>query len=505
MPEITYLMNRDASGFFTQAKKFFEARRDADSVVVDTPPGQPWTLGEVLTDLRVRAKEGEVFPVINLVAHGTGFGAVQFPISATRSTDDGGIITLDMLKNAVTRAGSDGFPPVLGAPAVTAATKVCFYGCDVGRDAQFMALLGQLFGPDVTVYAPLRMAVFREVNGRSEYRLARSWSTAYTKDVLRTDPVPAATRTEVGNLLKARFPAATADITAALAGAGTQVGPTYFFSGHMDVTFEDAGTPATADPPIRLESAVLPAGTVDDTTVALTLTAPDFKANGPKKWTAWVATLGQVIEAPVSLEDPAQYRKTVLTAPKRSAVSALTPDRDPLPVPPDAIDPDPDPEPSEDEMKFYGKHRAVVTAVGVDGTLTVEVPAQTLSDLQALPCFPPVPEELMRMPEVGDDVWVEFEGGDPDHPIWTGVMRAPDMPRDLDLSVEGNLKLQAGIDLELRSAATLTTTAAMANSSVGNQTVQAGMTRFHGVVQCDTMITNSVISASYTPGAGNVW
>lgn len=36
-------------------------------------------------------------------------------------------------------------------------------------------------------------------------------------------------------------------------------------------------------------------------------------------------------------------------------------------------------------------------------------------------------------------------------------------------------------------------------------TVNAGMSRFSGVVQADTVISNSVISASYTPGAGNIW
>ena len=35
--------------------------------------------------------------------------------------------------------------------------------------------------------------------------------------------------------------------------------------------------------------------------------------------------------------------------------------------------------------------------------------------------------------------------------------------------------------------------------------VVAGMSRFSGVVQCETLITNSVVSASYTPGAGNIW
>jgi hypothetical protein len=35
--------------------------------------------------------------------------------------------------------------------------------------------------------------------------------------------------------------------------------------------------------------------------------------------------------------------------------------------------------------------------------------------------------------------------------------------------------------------------------------VHAGMAKFSGVVECDTLIANSVVAASYTPGAGNVW
>jgi hypothetical protein len=36
-------------------------------------------------------------------------------------------------------------------------------------------------------------------------------------------------------------------------------------------------------------------------------------------------------------------------------------------------------------------------------------------------------------------------------------------------------------------------------------TVNAGMSKFSGVVQSDVVITNSVVSASYSPGAGNIW
>jgi hypothetical protein len=36
-------------------------------------------------------------------------------------------------------------------------------------------------------------------------------------------------------------------------------------------------------------------------------------------------------------------------------------------------------------------------------------------------------------------------------------------------------------------------------------TINAGISKFTGMVQADTIICNSVISASYTPGAGNLW
>jgi hypothetical protein len=47
--------------------------------------------------------------------------------------------------------------------------------------------------------------------------------------------------------------------------------------------------------------------------------------------------------------------------------------------------------------------------------------------------------------------------------------------------------------------------AAQVAVSAAMVTVDAGMSRFSGVVQADTVIANSVVSASYTPGAGNIW
>jgi uncharacterized protein involved in type VI secretion and phage assembly len=55
------------------------------------------------------------------------------------------------------------------------------------------------------------------------------------------------------------------------------------------------------------------------------------------------------------------------------------------------------------------------------------------------------------------------------------------------------------------ASAKVTINASTVEVSAGMVTVNAGMSRFSGVVQCDTMISNAVISASYTPGAGNIW
>ena len=36
-------------------------------------------------------------------------------------------------------------------------------------------------------------------------------------------------------------------------------------------------------------------------------------------------------------------------------------------------------------------------------------------------------------------------------------------------------------------------------------TVDAPMSKFSGLIQCETLISNAVVSASYTPGVGNLW
>jgi uncharacterized protein involved in type VI secretion and phage assembly len=59
--------------------------------------------------------------------------------------------------------------------------------------------------------------------------------------------------------------------------------------------------------------------------------------------------------------------------------------------------------------------------------------------------------------------------------------------------------------ITVSAAAKVTINASQVEVSAGMVTVNAAMSKFSGVVQADTVISNSVVSASYTPGAGNIW
>jgi uncharacterized protein involved in type VI secretion and phage assembly len=67
-----------------------------------------------------------------------------------------------------------------------------------------------------------------------------------------------------------------------------------------------------------------------------------------------------------------------------------------------------------------------------------------------------------------------------------------------------SVKLEAS-GITVTASAKVTVNASQVAISAGMVTVDAGMSKFSGVVQADTVISNSVISASYTPGAGNIW
>jgi len=77
--------------------------------------------------------------------------------------------------------------------------------------------------------------------------------------------------------------------------------------------------------------------------------------------------------------------------------------------------------------QFFGKYRGQVEN-NVDpqqqGRIQVSVPA-VLGEGRlswAMPCVPYAGSGVgfFAIPPVGANVWVEFEGGDPDYPIWSG-------------------------------------------------------------------------------------
>jgi uncharacterized protein involved in type VI secretion and phage assembly len=161
------------------------------------------------------------------------------------------------------------------------------------------------------------------------------------------------------------------------------------------------------------------------------------------------------------------------------------------------------------------------------------------------------------VPDVNDEVLVTFEGGDPRRPyviggLWNGSDAPPasmdtagnnyrkvlrsrngvkvtlddtDGQEQMILETPGGQKLTLkdgpgtveivdsngnSIKLEpqgitVNASAKVTINATLVQVSASMVTVDSGMSKFSGVVQCDTLISNSVISASYTPGAGNIW
>jgi len=67
-----------------------------------------------------------------------------------------------------------------------------------------------------------------------------------------------------------------------------------------------------------------------------------------------------------------------------------------------------------------------------------------------------------------------------------------------------SIKLESA-GITINASARVTVSASQVSVSTSILTVDAGMSKFSGVVQADTVITNSIIAASYTPGAGNIW
>lgn len=102
--------------------------------------------------------------------------------------------------------------------------------------------------------------------------------------------------------------------------------------------------------------------------------------------------------------------------------------------------------------QFWGKYRGIV----IDnedplmlGRLQVSVP-QVLGEVLtawAMPCVPYAGRQVgfYMMPSVGAAVWVEFEGGDPDYPIWAGCFwREGERPIEAELPTMRMIQTSSG-------------------------------------------------------------
>jgi uncharacterized protein involved in type VI secretion and phage assembly len=159
------------------------------------------------------------------------------------------------------------------------------------------------------------------------------------------------------------------------------------------------------------------------------------------------------------------------------------------------------------------------------------------------------------IPDVGDEVLIVFEGGDPKRPyviggLWNGtdsppasmdsnntqkvlrsrngvkltlddtngqeklVLETPggqkmtlkDGPGTVEIvdSNGNSIKLEPS-GITITAVAKVTINASTVEVAATMVTVNSGMSKFSGVVQADTVICNTIVSATYTPGAGNIW
>jgi uncharacterized protein involved in type VI secretion and phage assembly len=77
--------------------------------------------------------------------------------------------------------------------------------------------------------------------------------------------------------------------------------------------------------------------------------------------------------------------------------------------------------------KYYGKYRGTVTNnIDPQQLGRIQVIVTDVSNLipgsWAMPCVPIAGKQsgVFVVPQIGSGVWVEFEQGDPDYPIWVG-------------------------------------------------------------------------------------
>jgi uncharacterized protein involved in type VI secretion and phage assembly len=75
----------------------------------------------------------------------------------------------------------------------------------------------------------------------------------------------------------------------------------------------------------------------------------------------------------------------------------------------------------------------------------------------------------------------------------------------IELSAAGNTITLDTSGVTITTGAKVSVQASQVDVSAGMVKVDAAMSTFSGIVKCDTLISNTVVSSTYTPGAGNIW
>jgi uncharacterized protein involved in type VI secretion and phage assembly len=217
--------------------------------------------------------------------------------------------------------------------------------------------------------------------------------------------------------------------------------------------------------------------------------------------------------------------------------------------------------------RFYGVYPALVCEITDpegQGRIKIKLPWSPDSDGNAYEAWARLATMMAGdnrgswfVPDVNDEVLVVFEAGDTRRPyvigsLWNGQDAPPktmdsggnnyqktlvsrngirismddtDGVETLTLETPGGQKLvlkdgpglielkdsngnsikmePAGITVN--ASAKVTINASTIEISAGMLTVNAGMSKFSGVVQADTVMATTVVGTSYTPGAGNIW
>jgi uncharacterized protein involved in type VI secretion and phage assembly len=163
------------------------------------------------------------------------------------------------------------------------------------------------------------------------------------------------------------------------------------------------------------------------------------------------------------------------------------------------------------------------------------------------------------IPDVGDEVLVTFVGGDSRLPVvmgglWNGTDKAPEtlggsgdrvdrwtlvgkagtriaiieegsgnatiklttpgnVSAELTQTGSGKIELKAAgstvtIDrsgVSVNTPSTVKVEASKVTVTAAQVSVDAAMSKFSGIVKCDVLQATTVVSSTYTPGAGNVW